>query len=105
MNQRLLACVVVGGLFTGCAKKRIAECDELVATALKVAKCEKLSAESRKPAEDAAKVIQDSLKTLDDAGGVGKAPKDLVDQMRHLCKTENTTFVDEHMKLAPECME
>ena len=30
MNKLLVVCVVVGGLVTGCSKKRVAECDEFV---------------------------------------------------------------------------
>ena len=104
MNKLLLVCVVAGGLVTGCTKKRVAECDELVATIDKIAKCDKLPAESRKAIEESAKTIKDALKLIDDSGGVGDAPADLVQQMRDTCKTQNKSVVDQHMKLMPECM-
>jgi hypothetical protein len=108
MNKLLQVCVVVGGsilfLGTGCTKKRVAECDEFVATIDKIAKCEKLPAESRKAVAESGQTIKDALKMIDDAGGVGDAPKDLVDQMRDTCKTQNKTIVDEYTKLMPECM-
>ena len=104
MNKLLLVCVVVGGLVTGCTKKRVAECDEFVATIDKITKCEKLPAESRKQVAESGQTIKDALKMIDDAGGVGDAPKDLVDQLRDTCKTQNKTVVDEYMKLMPECM-
>jgi hypothetical protein len=104
MNKLLLVCVVVGGLVTGCTKKRVAECDEFVATIDKIAKCEKLPAESRKQVAESGQTIKDALKMIDDAGGVGDAPKDLVDQLRDTCKTQNKTVVDQYMKLMPECM-
>ena len=104
MNKLLLVCVVVGGLVTGCSKQRVAECDEFVTTIDKIAKCEKLPAESRKQVAESGKTIKDALKLIDDAGGVGDAPKDLVDQLRDTCKTQNKTVVDEYMKLMPECM-
>ena len=104
MNKLLLVCVVVGGLVTGCTKKRVAECDEFVATIDKIAKCEKLPTESRKQVAESGQTIKDALKMIDDAGGVGDAPKDLVDQLRDTCKTQNKTVVDEYMKLMPECM-
>lgn len=104
MNKLLLVCVVVGGLVTGCTKKRVAECDEFVATIDKISKCEKLPAESRKQVAESGQTIKDALKMIDDAGGVGDAPKDLVDQLRDTCKTQNKTVVDEYMKLMPECM-
>jgi hypothetical protein len=104
MNKLLLVCVVVGGLVTGCTKKRVAECDEFVATIDKISKCEKLPADSRKQVAESGKTIKDALKMIDDAGGVGDAPKDLVDQLRDTCKTQNKTVVDEYTKLMPECM-
>jgi hypothetical protein len=104
MNKLLLVCVVVGGLVTGCTKKRVAECDEFVATIDKIAKCDKLPAESRKAIQESGQTIKDALKLIDDAGGVGDAPQDLVQQMRDTCKTQNQTVVDQYMKLMPECM-
>jgi len=104
MNKLLLCCVVVGGLVTGCTKKRVAECDEFVATIDKISKCEKLPAESRKSVADSGQTIKDALKMIDDAGGVGDAPKDLVDQLRDTCKTQNKAVVDQYTKLMPECM-
>ncbi|CAN5858773.1 hypothetical protein BH11MYX3_BH11MYX3_27540 [soil metagenome] len=104
MNKLLLVCVVVGGLVTGCTKKRVAECDEFVATIDKIAKCDKLPTESRKAIQESGQTIKDALKLIDDSGGVGDAPQDLVQQMRDTCKTQNTTVVDQYMKLMPECM-
>jgi outer membrane murein-binding lipoprotein Lpp len=102
--NKLLLCVFAGGLLAGCSKRRIAECDKLVATAQKVAKCDKLPDEVRKSAADAAKSMEESLKRLDDFGGVAEAPKDLVDQMQDLCRNGTKNFVDEYTKLMPECM-
>lgn len=104
MNKLMLCAVIVSGLVTGCKKERVAECDEFVATIDKVAKCEKLPAETRKQISESGKTIKDALKQIDDAGGIGNAPKDLVDQMRDTCKTQNKTVVDEYTKLMPECM-
>lgn len=104
MNKLILCAVVVSGLVTGCKKERVAECDEFVATIEKVSKCEKLPAETRKQVAESGKAIADALKMIDDAGGVGDAPKDLVQQMRDTCKTQNKAVVDEYMKLMPECM-
>lgn len=104
MNKLLLVCVVVGGLGTGCSTKRVAECDEFVATIDKIAKCDKLPAESRKEIVSSGQMIKDALKTIDDAGGIGNAPDDLVKQIRDTCKTQNTTIVDEYKKLMPECL-
>ncbi len=104
LNKLLLVCVVAGGLVTGCTKKRVAECDEFVVTIDKIAKCDKLPAESRKSIEESAKSIKDALKLIDDVGGVGDAPQDRVQQMRDTCKTQNATVVEQYTKLAPDCM-
>lgn len=104
MNKLLLVCVVFGGLVTGCTKKRVAECDAFVATIDKIAKCDKLPADSRKSIEASGKSIKDALKLIDDAGGIGDAPQDLVQQMRDTCKTQNATIVEQYTKLAPDCM-
>jgi hypothetical protein len=104
MTRLLLVCVVAGGLVTGCSKKRIAECDALVDTFEKVAKCEKLPADTRKQVAEGAKTLKESLKMMDDAGDVGDAPKNLVDDLRNYCRTQDTAIVDEYKKLAPECM-
>ena len=106
MNKLLGLCVVAGGLLVagGCSKKRVAECDEFVATIEKIAKCDKLPADQRKQVGDSAKTIKDALQMIDDAGGVGDAPPDLVQQMRDTCKTQNKTIVEQFQKLTPECM-
>lgn len=104
MNKLLLAGVVLVGLGTGCSKKRIAECDDFAATVDKIAKCDKLPAESRKEIENASKTMKDALQMIDDAGGVGDAPQDLVKQLRDTCKTQQKTIVDEFSKLAPDCV-
>ncbi len=41
---------------------------------------------------------------IDDAGGIGDAPPELVQQMRDTCKTQNKTIVEQFQKLTPECM-
>jgi len=104
MSKLLLVSVMVGGLVTGCSKKRIVECDEFVATAEKLAKCEKLPAESRSQISAGTKSIKDALKLLDDAGGADQAPADALNQMRDMCKSQNKAIVDEFSKIAPECM-
>jgi hypothetical protein len=104
MNKLLVVCVVIGGLVTGCSKQRVAECDAFVATIEKISKCEKLPAETRKQVAESGKTIKDALKAIDDVGGVGEAPKDLVDQLRDTCKTQNKTVIDDYTKLMPECM-
>lgn len=108
MNKLVVSLALVGGSFlalgTGCSKERVKECDEFVATMDKLASCEKLPADARKQIGESSKMIKDALKQIDDAGGTGNAPKDLVDQMRDTCKTQTKTVVDEYTKLMPDCL-
>ena len=92
-------CVVAGGLVTGCTKKRVAECDELLATIDKIVKCDKLPPESRKSLAESGKTIKGVLEGIDD-----DARADVVQQIRDTCKTQNKSVVDQYLKLMPECM-
>ena len=103
MNKLLIAVLVLGGM-AGCSKKRVAECDAFVETIEKISKCDKLPEDQRKSVADSGKAIKDALKMIDDAGGVGDAPEDLVRQMRETCKTQNTTVIEQFQKVAPECV-
>jgi hypothetical protein len=104
MNKLVLVCVVVGGLVTGCKSKRIVECDEFVATAEKLAKCDKVPAAQQQQISSATKTIKDALKMLDDAGGADQAPTEVLNQMKDMCRSQNKVIVDEFTKIAPECV-
>jgi hypothetical protein len=104
MNKLLLACSVVAALATGCSKKRVAECDDFVKTAEKLAKCDKLPEGSRSSVASAAKQIKDMLQMVDDAGGFDQAPKETVEEMRQTCKSQNTRIVEEMQKTFPDCL-
>ena len=103
MNTLLIGVLVLGAM-AGCSKKRVAECDAFVETIEKLSKCDKIPANERTPVAESAKQIKDALKMIDDAGGVGDAPEDLVRQMRETCKTQNTTVIEQFQKVAPECV-
>ena len=88
----------------GCSKKRVAECDAFVETVEKISKCDKIPAEQRTQLAESAKSIKEALKMIDDAGGVGDAPADVVKQMRETCGTQNRTVIEQFQKVAPECV-
>ncbi len=87
-----------------CSKKRVAECDDFVATAEKLAKCDKLPEAQREAVSSGAKQIKDMLKMVDDAGGFDNAPKETVDELRSTCKGQNDRVVEEMKKTFPECL-
>ena len=103
MNKLLIAAAALA-LAAGCSKERVAECDAFVETIEKISKCDKLPAEQRNQVAESGKQIKDALKMIDDAGGVGDAPEDLVRQLRDTCKTQNTTVIEQFQKVAPECV-
>ncbi len=97
MSRRRLAALsfVALGLtcsLTGCAKKRIPDCDSFVKTIEKIAGCSKVADDQRKTILDSAKTIRDALQMIDEAGGVGDAPADLVSSMRDACKTQDASL-------------
>ena len=104
MNKHLLACGLAAAVGAGCSKKRVAECDEFVTTAEKLAKCDKLPESARSSVATAAKQIKDMLQMVDDAGGFDSAPKETVDEMRQACKAQNTRVVEEMQKTFPDCL-
>jgi hypothetical protein len=103
MNKLLIVALVFAGA-AGCSKKRVAECDAFVETIEKISKCDKLPADQRTAVSESGKQIKDALKMIDDAGGVGDAPEDLVKQLRDTCKTQNTTVIEQFQKVAPDCV-
>jgi hypothetical protein len=106
MNKLVSVCAVTAALIVGagCSKKRVEECDAFVATVEKIAKCDKLPEDQRKTVAESAKTIKDALKMIDDAGGVGDAPQDLVKQLRDTCKTQDVQVTDTFKKLQPDCV-
>lgn len=104
---RLLCALALTSLAVlgGCSKKRIAECDEFVATVEKIARCEQLPASSRPQVEASAKAIKDALEMVDQAGGLGSAPADLVKTLRDTCRTQDRAIIEQYSKLMPDCLE
>jgi hypothetical protein len=87
IRSALLGATVVLAL-GACAKKRISECDVLAEKIEKIAACPKVPDEQRTTILDSAKTIRASMQMIEEAGGVSKAPQDLVNSMRDTCKTQ-----------------
>jgi uroporphyrinogen-III decarboxylase len=77
---------------TGCAKKRIPECDAFVKTIEKIAACPKVADDQRKTILESAATIRQALQDVDAAGGVADAPADLVSSMRDACRTQDQSL-------------
>lgn len=75
-----------------CAKKRISECDALAAKIEKIAACPEVPDDQRATILESAKTIRASMQMIEDAGGVAKAPEDLVSSMRDTCKTQGASL-------------
>lgn len=91
MNRAgLLALALV--VTAGCSTKRIPECDAFVKTIEKIAACPKVPDAQRATILESAKTIRDSLNMIDQAGGVGDAPADLVASMRDACRTQDASL-------------
>jgi len=75
-----------------CAKKRIPECDALAAKIEKISACPTIPTDQRASIIESAKTIRDSMQMIDDAGGVAKAPPDLVNSMHDTCKTQGAAL-------------
>lgn len=87
-----LFCAAIALGLGGCAKKRIPECDSLSKTVDTIAACPKVPDDQRSGILESAKTIRDSLKMIDEAGGVADAPADLVSSMRDACKTQDASL-------------
>ena len=103
MKHLLLVGTVLLGL-GACKKERVAECDAFLATAEKLASCEKLPADQRKQMEAPAAQMRQALKAIDDAGGIGSAPKDMVETLRSTCKSQDDSVKKMFESIAPECV-
>ncbi len=105
MNKLLFALGVLGAATSvGCGTKRVAECDDFVATIDQIAKCPSLPEGSRSSIERSAQQIKDTLKLIDDAGGVGDAPASVVQTLRDTCKTQQKAVAEQYKKLMPDCV-
>ena len=100
MTRAALAASLVLALMTlgGCGKKRIPECDAVLATMEKLAMCPKLADDQRKPILDNLQTLRDSVRK---AQSVDDPPADLVSSMRDACRTQDTSL----QQMYADCLE
>ena len=96
--KRLLVLVAL----VGCSKTRVKDCDDLVALAEKIEKCEKIPAESRKSITMGIDQIRNALKMLEEVGD--QAPKEQLEQLGQTCKAQSDKIREMYEKVAPECV-
>ena len=89
----LSTCVLLLGL--GCSKKRIAACDDFLATYEKVAACSAIPEASRSTLDKVAKGMREQLDKID----ADEAPRSLVDTLSDGCKRHKQTIIDLAAKL------
>ena len=101
MKAALLVLLVASTL-GACKKTRVKECDDLVALAEKIEKCEKIPPESRKAMTAGIEQIRSALKTLEDVGD--QAPKEQLELLGRTCKGQVDQIREMYEKVAPECL-
>src|SRR5262245_33004590 len=87
----------------GCSSKtRIKECDDFVAVAEKLEKCEQIPAASRTSITCAVDQVRKMLKLLEDVGD--QAPKSQLDTLAQTCRTQSDSIRKMYEKAAPDCL-
>ena len=98
MKRALLVALVLAG----CSKTRVKECEDLVALAEKIEKCEKIPAESRQRMAGNIEQIRKALKVVEDVGD--QAPKEQLETLGRSCRAQSDTVREMYEKVAPECL-
>ncbi len=92
MTRAIAVATFVLWVLSGCATKRIPECDAFVKTIDKLASCSSVPSAQRIGILDSATDIRDALQKLDEAGGADKVPADLVSSMREACRIQDASL-------------
>jgi hypothetical protein len=98
MKRALLVALVLAA----CSKTKVKECDDLVALAEKIEKCEKIPAESRTQITTGIDQIRKALKMLEDVGD--QAPREQLEALGKTCKMQSDRIREMYEKVAPECL-
>ena len=98
MKRALLVALVLAG----CSKTKVKECDDLVALAEKIEKCEKIPADNRTQITSGIEQIRKALKMLEDVGD--QAPKEQLEALGKTCKAQSDRIREMYEKVAPECL-
>jgi hypothetical protein len=99
MKRAIMIALVV---LASCSKTRVKECDDLVALAEKIEKCEKIPADSRANITGGIEQIRKALKMLEDVGD--QAPKEQLEALGQTCKSQSDRIREMYEKVAPECL-
>ena len=94
--------VLIALVLVGCSKTKVKECDDLVALAEKIERCEKIPADSRKQLAVSIDTIRKTLKALEDIGD--QAPKEQLEALGAACAAQSGRIRDMYEKVAPECL-
>jgi uracil phosphoribosyltransferase len=89
-------------VLASCSKTKVKECEDLVAVAEKIEKCEKIPAASRASITQGVGQIRNALKMLEDVGD--QAPKEQLEMLGRTCKTQTDKIREMYEKVAPECL-
>jgi hypothetical protein len=81
-----------------CKKTKIKECDDFMATAEKIQKCDTLPQSTRDSLAKALDTMRDGLKQADGA------PQSQIDLVARTCKDQHDTILRVYEKSAPECL-
>ena len=98
MKRALLLALMIAG----CSKTKVKECDDLVALAEKIEKCENIPADDRKELALTVDTIRKALKVLEDVGD--QAPKEQLEMLGRSCQEKSDRVRDMYEKVAPECL-
>ncbi|MGN6106891.1 MAG: hypothetical protein ACTHU0_17420 [Kofleriaceae bacterium] len=83
--------------------ERVAECDQLIATARKISQCDKLEPKNREQLRQTLKLLDEATNRLE-AAGVDQAPRELVEATRKTCSQQHEQLRTSYQQLAPDCL-
>jgi molecular chaperone DnaK (HSP70) len=103
MKHTLALFLVALPLVAGCGKKtKVKECEDLVALAEKIQKCDKIPEASRTAISSGVSSIKNALKTLEDVGD--QAPKEQIEMLAKTCQRQVDQVRSQYEKVAPDCL-
>jgi hypothetical protein len=103
MKHTIALVLVAIPLVAGCGKKtKVKECEDLVALAEKIQKCEQIPEASRTSISSGVASIKNALKTLEDVGD--QAPKEQIEMLAKTCQRQVEQVRSQYEKVAPDCL-
>lgn len=99
----VIALLAVAACSSGGGGERVAECDQLIATARKISQCDKLEPKNRQQLQQTLKLLDDATDRLETAG-VDQAPRELIESTRKTCSQQHEQLRTSYQQLAPDCL-